>query len=413
VDWSSAVDSIKVTTSSGKPDRSAALVLLWSISRARFEDPRIVRWSGAQAELTTLFARYGQPGSETTPFAGLQQSPLWELSGTAAGGLPEEVYETVAKDADQRNQAVDAIARKFFAAKAPTLLLDELGMSPTWANYGPVSGIKVGDWFPKRIDAARAMVHRQHQAGICGTPAFGCESIAVVIGGYEDDIDSGDVIIYTGEGGRDPKTGRQIAHQRLTKGNAALVTSKMERKPVRVLRGSTSAGYTYGGLFLVEDYWQATGKSGFRIWQYKMIAIDSVPSTEPLTPQGDEQPGRRGSHAERLMRSAVIAHWVKEINDFTCQFCRQRYDSPVGPYAETAHIKPLGGKHAGPDVVENALCLCPTHHKLFDLGAFVIDDDRYVVDVMAHLRLGPLNEVHPHRIDIQFAEYHRGLRPMP
>jgi putative restriction endonuclease len=409
VDWSSEVDSIKVTTPSGKPDRSAALVLLWSISRARFEEPRLVQWPAVRDELTSLFTRHGVPVS-TAPFAGLTESAWWEVSAPSEGGLPEEVHETLGNDVDQRKEAVAALIGRFFAGVPVALLLDELGLSSSWDNYGPVPGVKVGDWFPKRVDAYRAKVHRQLQAGIVGTQALGCESIAIV-GGYEDDVDHGHVIIYTGEGGRDAKTGKQIGPQRLTKGNAALVTSKMERKPVRVLRGSTSAGYTYGGLYMVEDYWQAIGKSGFPIWQYKLVAIDSVPSTEPLTPQGNEQPGRRSSHAERLLRSAVIARWVKEINDFTCQFCGNRYDSPVGPYAETAHIKPLGGKHAGPDTVENALCLCPTHHKLFDLGAFVIDDDRFVVDVMAGVRLGPLTEVSPHRIDIQFAAYHRDLRP--
>jgi putative restriction endonuclease len=32
----------------------------------------------------------------------------------------------------------------------------------------------------------------------------------VLSGGYVDDNDEGDVIIYTGQGGRDPATGRQI-----------------------------------------------------------------------------------------------------------------------------------------------------------------------------------------------------------
>ena len=407
MDWSSEVDSIRVTN--GVVDQSAALVLLWSISRARFEEPRLVQWPAVHDELISLATRHGVP-TPTVPFAGLLASAWWEVSSPSEGGLPEEVYEIVGSNIDQRKEAVAALTSRFFAGSPITLLLGELGLSSAWDNYGPVPGVKVDDWFPKRVDAYRAKVHRQLQAGIVGTKALGCESIAIV-GGYEDDIDNGDVIIYTGEGGRDPKTGKQIAHQRLIKGNAALVTSKLERKPVRVLRGSTSAGYTYGGLYLVEDYWQAVGKSGFRIWQYKMVAIDSVPSTEPLVPEGNQQPGRRGSHAERVLRSSVIANWVKEVNDFTCQFCGNRYDSPVGPYAETAHIKPLGGKHAGPDTVENALCLCPTHHKLFDLGAFVIDDDRFVVDVMAGVRLGPLTEVPPHRIDIQFAAYHRGLRP--
>jgi hypothetical protein len=35
----------------------------------------------------------------------------------------------------------------------------------------------------------------------------------VLSGGYVDDLDEGDLIVYTGEGGRDPGTGRQIADQ--------------------------------------------------------------------------------------------------------------------------------------------------------------------------------------------------------
>ena len=38
-------------------------------------------------------------------------------------------------------------------------------------------------------------------------------SSIVLSGDYVDDEDMGDVIIYTGEGGRDPNTGRQVADQ--------------------------------------------------------------------------------------------------------------------------------------------------------------------------------------------------------
>jgi len=40
--------------------------------------------------------------------------------------------------------------------------------------------------------------------------------------GYEDDEDHGDWMVYTGQGGRDPNTGRQIADQQLTRGNLVL-----------------------------------------------------------------------------------------------------------------------------------------------------------------------------------------------
>jgi putative restriction endonuclease len=57
-------------------------------------------------------------------------------------------------------------------------------------------------------------VHRPTVSGISGTRAEGADSIAVN-GGYEDDEDFGDEIIYTGAGGNDPNTGRQIHDQTL------------------------------------------------------------------------------------------------------------------------------------------------------------------------------------------------------
>lgn len=46
--------------------------------------------------------------------------------------------------------------------------------------------------------------------GIWGAGDVGAQSI-VVSGGYEDDEDLGNLIIYTGQGGRDPASGRQVA----------------------------------------------------------------------------------------------------------------------------------------------------------------------------------------------------------
>lgn len=404
MDWLKVVAEIQVTT--GNSDRNAALVLLWSISQARFGRDRVVQWSEARPELTKLFDQYGQLAPDT-PFAGLASSSLWD----EVGGLPEEVYKIVVEDSDQREKLINVLAAKFFTRSETDEVLSALGLATAWNGYGPVPDVEVGTWFPKRVDAARAKVHRPLQNGICGTRALGCESIAIV-GGYEDDVDNGDEIIYTGEGGRDPDTGKQIKDQKLERGNAALATSVRTQNPIRVLRGSTKDGYTYAGLYLVSDFWQTTGKSGFGIWQFALTAVESAPPSTLEPPRGNDTPGRKRSSAERLLRSVMVAEWVKRVNDYRCQFCNERYDTPAGPYAETAHIRALGGKHAGPDIVENALCLCPTHHKLFDLGAFVITDDRFVMDVMAGKPLGPLREEEGHRIDLRFAEYHRGLRPL-
>src|SRR5687767_1756056 len=102
--------------------------------------------------------------------------------------------------------------------------------------FGPIPGIEPGTEFPNRTALKDANVHRQMMAGIAGQQEVGADSI-VVSGGYEDDEDYGDYIIYTGHGGQDA-AGNQIAHQELHRGNLALARSCDEGLPVRVIRGA-------------------------------------------------------------------------------------------------------------------------------------------------------------------------------
>ena len=74
-----------------------------------------------------------------------------------------------------------------------------------------LTDFRPGDTFANRIDLAQSGIHRPHRAGIGGTIADGAESI-VLSGFYEDDVDLGEIVWYAGHGGRDTKTGRQIAH---------------------------------------------------------------------------------------------------------------------------------------------------------------------------------------------------------
>lgn len=79
-----------------------------------------------------------------------------------------------------------------------------------------------------------------------------------------------------------------------------------------------------------------------------------------------------------------------------------------GHYAEAAHIRALGKPHAGPDVPENVLCLCPNHHALFDNGGIHLSDQLKVIDCTSTV-LGPLTKSGKHRIDLAHVQYHRGL----
>lgn len=148
--------------------------------------------------------------------------------------------------------------------------------------FGHMPAYPVGSCFASRAELVRTGVHGARIAGIAGSGRVGARSV-VLNGGYEDTEDYGTVIIYTGHGGRDADTGRQVSHQTLTGGNLALALNAETGLPVRVIRGfrhpspyAPRAGYRYDGLYRVETYWCETGKSGFRIWRYRLCQLDHL-----------------------------------------------------------------------------------------------------------------------------------------
>ncbi|QPP10546.1 hypothetical protein G4Z16_09300 [Streptomyces bathyalis] len=316
---------------------------------------------------------------------------------------------------------VDVLLRRFFEGEAPARLLQDCQLAdPVFDGFGEVPGIDAGQAFEDRRALAAAGVHRPRQAGICGTAEQGAESI-VVSGGYEDDEDYGDLIVYTGQGGRDPDTGRQVRDQELTRGNAALVTNLTTGTPVRVVRGaggdrqySPANGLRYDGLFHVEDYWSERGRSGYLVWRYRLT--QQLPQTaatpqpaipDPRQPEGRQAPGRTRVTTQRIVRSTVVADFVKRSHDYTCQVCDIRLTTPTGAYAEAAHIKPLGRPHAGPDIAANVLCLCPNHHVLFDLGMLTIADDLTITSSASASHRERLREVATHQIGREYLAHHR------
>lgn len=124
--------------------------------------------------------------------------------------------------------------------------------------FGHAPGYPEGSTFNSRTELSRARVHMPIQAGITGSEREGAESI-VLSGGYEDDVDYGDEVVYTGHGGRDPHTGRQIHDQPFSRGNRALALSKQNGLPVRVIRG--------GGTDLLTPRALATGTTGCTRWR--------------------------------------------------------------------------------------------------------------------------------------------------
>jgi putative restriction endonuclease len=99
----------------------------------------------------------------------------------------------------------------------------------------------------------------------------------------------------------------------------------------------------------------------------------------------------------------VTSH-VKALYGFRCQVCGLQLETPPGPYAEAAHIRPLGRPHDGPDVLGNVLCLCPNHHVQFDRWAFALAGDLSLIGMGGRLRVHPRHDIH-----LDHVRYHRSL----
>ncbi len=140
--------------------------------------------------------------------------------------------------------------------------------------FGHVGSYRPGDTFRNRIDLSLSGVHRPRRTGVCGTQQLGAESI-VLAGQYEDDDFGEDEIRYSGNGGRDPKTGRQATDQVATGTNLALLKSVETGRLVRVLRKVPALDggpdvYRYEGLYRVVGSCFGPGKSGFGVYVFRL-----------------------------------------------------------------------------------------------------------------------------------------------
>jgi putative restriction endonuclease len=143
-------------------------------------------------------------------------------------------------------------------------------------------------------------------------------------------------------------------------------------------------------------------QSGYLMWRFRLEALEAFSPQERSTDQEQVPPPRGPQTVQRIVRDTALSRHIKELHDFTCQVCGERLGLPTNPYAEAAHIRPLGEPHNGPDVRENILCLCPNHHVLFDLGAFTIDDDLTLISLP-----GALRTISRHKIGLDYVRYHR------
>ena len=146
-------------------------------------------------------------------------------------------------------------------------------------HVGSVPGVEVGDVFQSRRLLSNIGLHKSLQAGIYYRKPDQTSHMVLLAtniifyGGYEDNIDNGDVIIYSGQSGNDHDSSKKkIYDQQLTPGNEALRNSWIKKQPIRLIHSCEEfpCGYRYDGLYNVEKFWSETGRAGYLVYKFKL-----------------------------------------------------------------------------------------------------------------------------------------------
>ncbi|KAF7801382.1 histone-lysine N-methyltransferase, H3 lysine-9 specific SUVH1-like [Senna tora] len=168
--------------------------------------------------------------------------------------------------------------------RAGTIMLSKGVRTNSKKRIGAAPGVEVGDIFFFRMELCIVGLHSPSMAGI---DYLGIkfsqeeEPLAVSIvssGGYEDNAEDGDVLIYSGQGGA-----KGASDQKLERGNLALEKSLHRGNEVRVIRGlrdiATPGGkiYVYDGLYKIQDSWVDKAKTGFNVFKYKLVRLPGQP----------------------------------------------------------------------------------------------------------------------------------------
>uniref|UniRef100_A0A6M2ETL7 Histone-lysine N-methyltransferase n=1 Tax=Populus davidiana TaxID=266767 RepID=A0A6M2ETL7_9ROSI len=165
--------------------------------------------------------------------------------------------------------------------KAGNVLMTKGVRTNAKKRVGAVPGVEIGDIFFFRMELCTIGLHAPIMAGIdymSVKVSQDEEPIAVSIvssGGYEDDVEEDDGLIYSGQG--------KEMDQKLERGNLALEKSLHRGNDIRVTRGIKDVGnptgkvYVYDGLYRIQESWVEKGKSGSNVFRYKLGRLPGQP----------------------------------------------------------------------------------------------------------------------------------------
>ncbi|CAA6663987.1 unnamed protein product [Spirodela intermedia] len=184
-------------------------------------------------------------------------------------------------------EAVEVVLMTFDALRRRILQLDEINnvtRRPDMKAGATMADYDLRANKTKRVGPLLLVgLHSQSMAGIDSAVArFGgvAEAVAVSVvssgaGGYEDQTDAVDSLVYCGQGGAN-------LDQKLERGNLALERSFCRGTAVRVIRDSRTRRappiYLYDGLYRVSEYWADRGRTGFNVLKYRLLRQPDQPA---------------------------------------------------------------------------------------------------------------------------------------
>ncbi|XVE60930.1 hypothetical protein DITRI_Ditri06bG0000600 [Diplodiscus trichospermus] len=260
--------------------------------------------------------------------------------------------------------------------RAGTILMNKGIRTNIRKRIGVVPGVEVGDIFFFRMEMCLIGLHAPIMAGIdyMGLKVSQDEEpVAVSIvssGGYEDNSDDGDVLVYSGQGGNVYKKGTEITDQKLERGNLALEKSLHRGNEVRVIRGvkdianQTGKIYVYDGLYKIQESWVEKGKSGCNVFKYKLVRLSGQPEAftvwKSVQQWKDGTVARVGVILQDLTSGAesIPVSLVNDVDDekgpsYFTYYPSLKYSKPVNPAESSTGCGCHGGCLAG-----NSNCPC-------------------------------------------------------
>lgn len=256
--------------------------------------------SGRKIKRTSHFNNYDMGSSESEAkkkrLRRKQQKPQ-DILVLPSSGDPHESVDLILMTFDALRRRLLQVEECNNLMKRPDLKAGSIMMDydlrvNAGKIMGKIPGVDIGDIFYFRFELCLIGLHSPSMAGIDYMTTKldnDNDTLAISIvssGGYDDESNDPDILVYTGQGGSKANDStKQVDDQKLERGNLALERSLHRANQVRVIRAIKDPNaqngkiYYYDGLYNINESWSEKGKSGFNVFKYKLLR-------EPEQPDG-------------------------------------------------------------------------------------------------------------------------------